>query len=227
MPRRQTLVTLDRRLRQFERHRVRRAFGGAAVRITVGRPRLPLPRRPARDDPPSALALTAVLASYAGHLRHGAAWRAWQQAWRRRPWLPGLFRLTAWAPRARWAAPALWSTRFGHRYQALSRAAGDDALVFVRIGRYSEFLGRQRLLAQRALGLRALERRRLHYGLVAGFPASLAPRCALRALGRGLAVVVAGDQRRVGSALHVLLPARQSVIAAPSVQRLSSPRVAQ
>ncbi len=194
--RRRTLHALDRRLRRFERQRVWRAFGGAAHAIDLFPPPLPVPRRvSAAHGALTAAQLPATLASYAGYLRHGAAWRAWRRQWDAHPWLAALFRDVGWAPRARWAAPHLWSDHFGRRYRALVRAAADDGLVFVRLGNHVEFLGRQRLLAQRALGLRPTPIARRQYTLTAGFHRVLGPRFVRRALAAGNLVVLAGGAR--------------------------------
>lgn len=61
--------------------------------------------------------------------------------------------------------------------------------MFLRVGRYVEFYGPQRLLAERVLGLTRAYLPRAGYGFVAGFPVWLEARFAERALRRGLAVV--------------------------------------
>ena len=60
---------------------------------------------------------------------------------------------------------------FGRRLRLLAGGAGDRALVFVRVGRFIEFRGLQRLLAERVLGLRSAVVPRAGVALVAGFPA--------------------------------------------------------
>lgn len=77
---------------------------------------------------------------------------------------------------------------FRARYTRWSRAAGDDVLLFTRLGRFVEFYGAQRLLAQREFGLAAARLPRFGYALLAGFPIHLANRYALQAVRRGLAV---------------------------------------
>lgn len=65
VPRRHTLASLHRRVQEFERAAVRPA-GDGARRIDL------------RDgqDAQAVERLRASLASYSGHLRHGAAWQA-------------------------------------------------------------------------------------------------------------------------------------------------------
>jgi hypothetical protein len=84
--------------------------------------------------------------------------------------------------------------RFQAQYALLTRRAGETLLVFCPVGRYIEFRGRQRLLAETALQLRRTYLPRAGFAFVAGFPASLAERYAARALKQGLGVVTV-DQR--------------------------------
>lgn len=134
--------------------------------------------------------LRATLASYSGHLRHGAAWRAWTAIWDAHPWLEALFARTGWGLEARWpgrsiaAAPSLRS-----QYAALLRRAGEDSLLFLEVGRFIEFYGPQRRLAARVLGLRRTRLRRACYAFTAGFPARLCAVYLRRALRLGFKVV--------------------------------------
>ena len=80
----------------------------------------------------------------------------------------------------------------------------DGYLLFARVGRYVEFYGPQRLLAQRVLCLRPVPIARFGWGLTAGFPVWHAARFAARAIDAGAAVILPGDRRRPAPVL--LLP---------------------
>src|SRR5437899_12957703 len=71
-----TLGNLRMRLETFERTAVRPMWDGQARRIDLRR----------QDAAGSVMRLQAVLASYTGHLRHGAAWRAWEALCHEYPW---------------------------------------------------------------------------------------------------------------------------------------------
>lgn len=73
--------------------------------------------------------------------------------------------------------------------------------------RYVELYGPQRLLAQRALGLRPARLLCFGWALTAGFPAWRTAAIALRALRGGFAVVSAGDHRQQRRAAVLLIPA--------------------
>ena len=163
-------------------------------------------------------ALSAVLGSYGGHLRHGAAWSDWSRARAAHGWLRFLYRDGGWRQRARWSAavrPDHSDPRRG--YRRFLAAAEGDVLVFLRVGRYVEFYGPQRLLAERVLGLRAVPLARFGWGLTAGFPAWQAARFAARALGAGVAVVLPRAHR---PAPLLLLP---PTVRAPSSRRCAWP----
>jgi hypothetical protein len=82
--------------------------------------------------------------------------------------------------------------RFSTQYRALAGRAGEGVLVFFSVGRYVEFYGSQRLLAERVLGLRPICLPRAGYGLTVGFPRRLICKYARRATVAGLAVVLVG-----------------------------------
>ena len=180
LPRRRTLGNLRARLAGFERAAVRPVGAGAARRIDLVR----------QDGAGSVDRLRSVLASYSGHLRHGAAWRVWREVWERYPWLAALFARQGWALDARWSRRRLGRVRrFQAQYWHLARHAGDDALVFFPVGRFIEFYGPQRAAAARALGLREVALPRACYALTAGFPMHLFGRYRSRALRQGLTVI--------------------------------------
>jgi len=143
IPRRQTLANLRRRLGRFERHRTAVAFTGLARRIDLA--------------PAASAALHATLASYSGHLRHGAAWQDWQREWMQRPWLDLLFARDGWMVHARWLH--LRDRRVATAYGALLRAVPPGCLLFAPVGRFIETYGPQRLLAERVLRLRRVRLR--------------------------------------------------------------------
>ena len=101
-------------------------------------------------------ALRGSLASYAGHLQHGAAGHAWQRLWSDHAWLAACFRRQGpWGFVLRWpVAPVMVLLSFGARYRRLVATLGGRALVFCRVGRYVEFRGPGLLLAVSVLGLR-------------------------------------------------------------------------
>jgi len=191
LPRRRTLGNLKARLDAVERRAVRRAYGGRAHRIDL-----------ARAD---VGRLRSVLASYSGHLRHGQAMGDWTRVWRRRPWLGALFAHRDWRVEERWPPGRLaQARRFQAQYHALVRHAGERCLVFCQVGRFVEFRGPQRGLAERTLGLRRVYLPRAGYAFAAGFPMPLLAIYKKRAIERGITVVdarerlVQGDDRRQG-----------------------------
>jgi hypothetical protein len=77
--------------------------------------------------------------------------------------------------------------------------------VFFPVGRYVEFYGPQRLLAERTFGLHPVSLPRAGYGFTVGFPRRFIckyPRCAMEAglavvlVGAGAGVVPGGPRRR-------------------------------
>ena len=184
LPRRRTVGTLRTRLAAFEHTAVRPMWGGAARCIDLRR----------QDAAGGVDRLQTTLASYAGHLRHGAARRVWNDIWAQFPWLAALFTHQGWAVGARWPLHcSARETGFQARYWRLVQYAGDDALVFFRCGRFIEFYGPQRMVAASALGLRIALLPRAGYAFTAGFPLRLSDRYLSRAVRQGLIVMVAGQ----------------------------------
>jgi hypothetical protein len=131
-----------------------------------------------------------VLASYAGHLRHGSSWRVWARVWGRYPWLPALIDRQAWAVDERWSRRRVTrARRFQSQYWRPAQLAGQDSLIFFRVGRFIEFYGPQRLAATNALRLNTAVLPRGSYGFTADFPVRLLRPYASRALQQGLIVV--------------------------------------
>jgi len=200
LPRRLALGNLRGRLRAFEQAAIRSGLHGRAQRIALER----------RAGAGSVGRLQTVLASYAGHLQHGAAWREWVVLWRDHPWLESLFEVNGWAVVARFSAALIVrARRFREQYCALVRRAGNGCLVFCPVGRFVEFRGAQRVLAERTLELRTTYCARAGFALVAGFPAHLVACYRWRAILKGYAVVevrealedVAGCRLRVPGTL--------------------------
>jgi retron-type reverse transcriptase len=191
LPRRRTLGNLRARLDRFERAAVRPLWGGLAryidLRSGCG---ATLRARASGDEAPSVAHLHATVASYAGHLRHGAAVRDWAHVWDHYPWLALLFEREGWTVHQRWPpGPIARPRRFQQQYGELVRPARQDCLVFSRVGRFIEFYGPQRLIAERCLGLRRCYAPRAGYAFTAGFLARLAGVYRSRAVRAGLAVV--------------------------------------
>jgi RNA-directed DNA polymerase len=178
VPRRRTLESLRRRLEGFQ---------GVAIRPAPGAQRIDL----RREDPAGRVErLRAAVASYSGHLRHGAAWREWARVWETYPWLGGIFQRDGWATAERFpVARIARASSFRRQYWALVRRAGERCLVFCPVGRFMEFRGPQRLAAQQVLGLRPANLPRGGFALAAGFPRQLAPCYRQRALQQGWDVV--------------------------------------
>jgi len=181
LPRRRTLGNLAVRLEAFERRAIRRACGGRAQRIHLARA--------------GVGRLRSVLASYSGHLRHGQAMGDWKRVWSRRPWLGALFARRDWRVDERWPPGRLArARRFQAQYNALVRHAGERCLVFCQVGRFVEFRGPQRGLAEATLGLRRVYLPRAGYAFAAGFPVPLLARYKARAIERGVTVVDARER---------------------------------
>jgi len=121
LARRRTVGNLSMRLDAFAGAAVRPVYQGTARRIALG-----TPRAAARVE-----RLRATLASYSGHLRHGAAFGDWDRAWRRYRWLGALFARRGWQVAARWPPrPLARAGRFAEQYWQLVRRAGPRCLVF-------------------------------------------------------------------------------------------------
>ncbi len=205
VPRRQTVGNLVRAVDRFERCWTEPAFGGDAVCINPGR------RRPVRRARGRALVtapsspvehLRDVLASYSGHLRHGDAGARWETVWCTHGWLGALLVRDGWKLTMRWPAPrevvaqsAGPKPRYGDRYRAAIAGAGEDCLVFWRVGRFVEFHGPQRVLAERVLGLRRVHLGRGDYAFTAGFPHYLTPVFVARAVAAGTSVLLVPRRR--------------------------------
>ena len=167
------------------------------------------------------MALQQTLASYSGHLRHGGSFRAWQRALEHHGWLEIAFALDGWQVRPRWQTsgedPA---PTYGSAYRDCIRPAGEQCLVFWPVGRFIEFYGPQRLLAERVLGLRRTRLARAGYALAAGFPRGLAPHFAAKALHAGFAVAFPAAPASAGSWPRVprflLAPRKWEANACPS-----------
>jgi RNA-directed DNA polymerase len=180
LPRRRTVGNLKTKLDRFERAAVRTVLGGLAQRIDLRR----------QDEDGSAGKLYSMLASYAGHLKHGAALRAWERIWAKRAWLGALLEQRGWSFAERWSRRGMNRARsFRSQYWPLACHAGNDSLVFCQVGRFVEFYGPQRLLAARALGLRSVALPRAGYAFTAGFPTRLSGLYVAEAIRRGMIVV--------------------------------------
>ena len=125
-----------------------------------------------------------------------------------------------WSFAARWSRRGLLRARSFHaQYWRMARHAGNDSLVFFRVGRFIEFYGPQRLLASRILALRAVPINRGRFALAAGFPTSLCENYLLRTIRQGVVVVVVREEaarlnRVVPTHLpsSVLIPLRRETI---------------
>lgn len=204
LPRRRALGNLHVRLDAFARCAVRPAFSGRAHAIDL--------------ECADVARLQSVVASYSGDLRHGWALRAWEGAWARHPWLTALFACRGWAFESRWPPRRLArARRFREQYWELVRRAGGRCLVFCQVGRFVEFRGPQRALAERALELRRTYLPRAGFAFAAGFPVGLAGQFAARAVSRGLMVADVRERSDPGRAgctprlpVTVLVPAALS-----------------
>ena len=163
-PRGRTLASCEARLRRFARRQLRPHWGGIALRLDVER------------QPGALPGLRATLASYSGHLRHGAAYGKWMALWDRHKWLASFFACDAhdpWLVQARWPERTVGGPRFSTQYWRLIRRAGRKTLVFCQVGHFVEFYGPQRERAARVLRLVRVKMGRGGYAFSVGFPASL------------------------------------------------------
>ncbi|MBX3027853.1 hypothetical protein KF840_23405 [bacterium] len=178
-PRGRTLAACQARLRKFGRSQLRRRWNGAALVLDLERNAEALP------------ALRAILASYSGHLRHGAAYRHWARLWDRHGWLVALFAPVGddpWRVLLRWPHQPVAALRFSIQYRRLIRHAGPRTLLFCQVGRFVEFFGPQREPAARALRLVRVGMARAGYGFSVGFPVSLRAAYVSRAVRAGYVV---------------------------------------
>jgi len=211
VPRRRTLSHMRCRVERFERRMVRSAFGGLGRRVELGGTELSASGGAGERNQDSVERLRQSLASYAGHLRHGAAWGAWSGFWLYYRWLGLVFRQDGWTFSARWADwKHLDALCLRDRYAHVVRGAREDCLAFYRVGRYVEFYGPQRLMAEQVLGLRHVYLPRAGYAFTAGFPLVVAARFVQRALHRGCPVVLVPSQHRrgLGNRMAILWPRR-------------------
>ena len=120
LARRRTLGNLTTRLDRFARRHWRPGpVRGAQALTLVG----------ARAEG-ALVQLQRSLASSAGHLQHGSAWRAWAAAWTQYRWLGALFARDGWTFERRFVAEPLRSTgRFGDQYRRLVSRAGEATLI--------------------------------------------------------------------------------------------------
>ncbi len=172
------------------------------------------------EQQPQALpALRATLASYSGHLRHGAACRKWRALWERHGWLWAFFARhphDPWRVQARWPERAVGGPRFSHQYGRFIRRADHHTLVFLQVGKFIEFYGPQRILASHALRLARVTVARGGFGFSVGFPLRLRQTYIARAVQDGYAVA----EVREGDRLSQSCAARQVVaVWIPSVWR--------
>jgi len=209
VPRRRTLSHMRCRVERFERRTVRSAFGGLGRRLELRGTELSTSDGAGKWNRDSVERLRQSLASYAGHLWHGATWGAWSGVWLYYRWLGLLFRQDGWTFSARWADCKHHDALcLRDRYAHVLRGAGEDCLTFCRVGRYVEFYGPQRLMAERVLGLRHVYLPRAGYAFTAGFPVVVAARFVQRALSRGCPVVLVPSQHSggFGNRIAILWP---------------------
>jgi hypothetical protein len=199
VPRRRTLANVTERVRRFERAAMRPVLGGAALAIDLRR----------QGDDGSVGGLRTSLASYGGHLRHGAAWQEWYRTWASFSWLSAVLVPSGWHLRRRWSDRALaQAATLRAQHARLVRHAGERTLVFCQVGRFIEFHGSQRAPAERVLGLR---RARLHRGAFlfgAGFPVQLSPRYLRRATRAGWVVLHVAEVRPLPGCVRTRVPVR-------------------
>ncbi len=197
-PRGRTLANCDARLTRFAQRELQPLWAAGAVRLDTER------------HPEAVPALRATLASYSGHLRHGAAYEKWRALWHRHGWLRAFFERLPddpWRVQARWLERRLGGPRFSSQYGRLIRHAGLDALVFCQVGRFVEFYGPQRLLASRTFHLVRVAIARAGFGFSVGFPLRLRGTYIARAVRAGFAVAEVREVDR----LHHACATRQVV----------------
>lgn len=183
-PRGRTLASCEARLTRFARRELQPLWSAVGLRLDTER------------QPEALPALRATLASYSGHLRHGAAYGKWMALWQRHGWLQGFFERLPddpWRVQARWPEQAVGGQRFSQQYGRFIRRAGPEALVFMQVGRFVEFYGPQRLLAAQALRLARVAISRGGFGFSVGFPLRLRDAYIARAVRAGYAVVEVGE----------------------------------
>ena len=108
------------------------------------------------------------------------------------------------------------ASRFQAQYSQLVRRAGERCLVFCQVGRFVEFRGPQRALAERTLGLRRVRLPRAGYVFAAGFPVPLLAIYKMRAIERGFTVVEVRERPALTPGGKARLPA-EVLVPAPIV----------
>lgn len=189
LPRRRTLASLERRVRDAARL-LRRTDHRRRVEV--------LDLRTHTASAPGSLrrslllpdALWSTLTAYSGHLRWGGSWGDWHRLWQRHSWLDSVYRLDGWSVGLRWTPSAARATRLWRQYWKLAGAAADRTLVFCPVGAFVEFRGAFAVEAAEVLGLRRVALPRGVWAFGAGFPTRLLPHYAATATGRGWSVVV-------------------------------------
>jgi RNA-directed DNA polymerase len=213
LPRRQTVEKCAVRLHRFERDGLRPMWNGLARRVDVAPPSGPVPRADLEG-------LRAVLASYCGHLRHGASHTDWADLRSRYSWLEQLFVPSGrgpWRLRLRWRARGIGGAPFGRQYGELIRAAGARTLIFCQVGKFIEFHGPQRQVAADVLRLVRVRIGRGGHAFAVGFPLALRNQYVGRALRAGYTVVdvresgMSGSRPATRRVAALWLPARECV----------------
>jgi len=136
----------------------------------------------------------------------------------RHAWAAALLHIDAWRARSRWRPLDLARPAAARAYRRVARDAGGTVLVLLRVGRWVECFGAQRLLAQQVLSLRPARIARFGFALTAGVPAAREAVMVARALERRQAVL-----RLRRGRLPALLGAAMAVGRAPT-PRGSLPR---
>ena len=187
-PRGRTVANCGLRLRHFARRELQPLWAGVALRLDT------------RRRPQALPLLRAIVASYSGHLRHGAACRKWVAVWERHRWLRAFFEFSLddpWRVHARWPERAVGGVRFSTQYGRFIRRAGDRSLVFCRVGTFVQFYGPQRTLATRVLRLARVAMARGGFAFSVGFPLRLLASYVARGVRAGYTVVEVRESHRL------------------------------
>jgi RNA-directed DNA polymerase len=182
-----TVANCEARLRRFERHALRPMWNGTALRLDTRRQPVALP------------ALRTTLASYSGHLQHGATYRTWQALWERHRWLHAFFNerpRNPWRLQGRWPEQVVGGVRFSAQYGRFIRYAGARTLMFCQVGRFVEFYGPQRIVAGEVLRLVRVGVARGGFAFSVGFPVRLRGTYIAQAVRAGYTVVDAREVDR-------------------------------
>jgi len=187
-PRGRTLASCEARLKRFAHHELQPVWTAVALRLDTQRQADALP------------GLRATLASYSGHLRHGAAYQKWVALWQRHGWLRAFFEhepQEPWRVQGRWPEQAVGGLRFSTQYGRFIRRAGSGTLVFCQVGKFVEFFGPQRLAATQALRLVRVSVARGGFAFSVGFPLRLRDAYIGRAVRAGYTVVEVDEVDRL------------------------------